>query len=162
MPKEAQPDPAIIVGATVVTASIRWPLKIDGQRNVYGIWVTDQAGGAHRFASRDPPEILSADGEPLYLPAELMPGSVVNLEVAGDRLLTIQIVKHVARNPFAARTRPVQTAQALSTSSEAGLSTVAGSPSTSPTMPPNHLAQGSPASCHGGRPSSQCRDAAPF
>jgi hypothetical protein len=154
MPKEAQPDPAIIVGATVVTASIRWPLKIDGQRNVYGIWVTDQAGGAHRFASHDPPETLSADGEPLNLPAELMTGSVVNLEVAGDRLLTIQIVKHVARNPFAARTRPVQTAQALST--------VAGSPSTSPTMPPNHLAQGSPASCHGGRPSSQCHGAAPF
>jgi len=144
MPKEAQPDPAIIVGATVVTASIRWPLKIDGQRNVYGIWVTDQAGGAHRFASHDPPEILSADGEPSKLPAELMPGSVVNLEVAEDTLLTIQIVKHVARNPFAARTRPVQTAQALGT--------VAGSPSTSPTMPPNHLAQGSPASCHGGRP----------
>ena len=154
MPKKAQLDPAIIVGATVVTASIRWPLKIDGQRNVYGIWVTDQAGGAHRFASHDPPEILSADGEPLNLPAELMPGSVVNLEVAGDTLLTIQIVKHVARNPFAARTRPVQTAQALST--------VAGSPSTSPTMPPNHLAQGSPASCHGGRPSSQCQGAAPF
>jgi hypothetical protein len=113
MPKEAQPDPAIIVGATVVTASIRWPLKIDGQRNVYGIWVTDQAGGAHRFASHDPPEILSADGEPSNLPAELMPGSVVNLEVAEDTLLTIQIVKHVARNPFAARTRPVQTVNDL-------------------------------------------------
>jgi hypothetical protein len=83
MPKEAQPDRAIIVGVTVVTASIRWPLKIEGQRNVYGIWVTDQAGGAHRFASHDRPEILSADGEQLNLPAELMPGSVVNLEVAG-------------------------------------------------------------------------------
>ena len=136
MPKEAQPDPAIIVGATVVTASIRWPLKIDGQRNVYGIWVTDQAGGAHRFASHDPPEILSADGEPLNLPAELMPGSVVNLEVARDTLLTIQIVKHVARNPFAARTRPVQTAQALSTSSPAGLSSVQGSSLPSPSQKP--------------------------
>jgi hypothetical protein len=113
MPKKAQLDPAIIVGATVVTASIRWPLKIDGQRDVYGIWVTDQAGGAHRFASHDPPEILSADGEPSKLPAELMPGSVVNLEVAEDTLLTIQIVKHVARNPFAARTRPVQTVNDL-------------------------------------------------
>jgi len=113
MPKEAQPDRAIIVGVTVVTASIRWPLKIEGQRNVYGIWVTDQAGGAHRFASHDRPEILSADGEQLNLPAELMPGSVVNLEVAGDTLLTIQIVKHVARNPFAARTRPVQTVNDL-------------------------------------------------
>ena len=47
------------------------------------------------------------------LPAELMPGSVVNLEVAGDTLLTIQIVKHVACNPFAARTRPVQTVNDL-------------------------------------------------
>jgi hypothetical protein len=75
--------------------------------------VTDQAGGAHRFASHDPPEILSADGEPSNLPAELMPGSVVNLEVAEDTLLTIQIVKHVARNPFAARTRPVQTVNDL-------------------------------------------------
>jgi hypothetical protein len=113
MPKEAQPDRAIIVGVTVVTASIRWPLKIDGQRNVYGIWVTDQAGGAHRFASHDPPEILSADGEPLNLPTEVMPGSVVNLEVAGDTLLTMQIVRHVARNPFAARARPVQTVNDL-------------------------------------------------
>ena len=113
MPREAQLDPAIIAGATVVTASIRWPLKIDGQRNVYGIWVTDQAGGAHRFASHDPPEILSADGEPLNLPAELMPSSVVNIEVAGNTLLTIQIVKHVARNPFAARTMPVQTVNGL-------------------------------------------------
>ena len=74
MPKKAQLDPAIIVGATVVTASIRWPLKIDGQRDVYGIWVTDQAGGAHRFASHDPPEILSADGEPSESPRRAYAG----------------------------------------------------------------------------------------
>jgi len=92
--------PTIIKSATVLQASLKWPLKAPGLKDTYAIRVRDEAGAIHRFVAVVLPDILSADGEPLTLAAELGGGSIVNLRVDGDALLMIQIVKHAPINPF--------------------------------------------------------------
>ena len=92
--------PTIIKSATVLQASLKWPLNVPRQRDKYGIRVRDEAGANRRFVAVTPPAILSADGEPLTLAAEIGTGAIVNLRVDGDALLTVQVLKNVAINPF--------------------------------------------------------------
>jgi hypothetical protein len=92
--------PTIIKSATVLRASLKWPLKAPGLKDTYAIRVRDEAGAIHRFVAVVLPDILSADGEPLTLAGELGAGSIVNLRVDGDALLMIQVVEHAPINPF--------------------------------------------------------------
>jgi hypothetical protein len=92
--------PTIVKSATVLQASLKWPLNVPRQRDKYGIRVRDEAGANRRFVAVTPPAILSADGEPLTLAAEIGTGAIVNLRVDGDALLTVQVLKNVAINPF--------------------------------------------------------------
>ena len=92
--------PTIVKSATVLQASLKFPLKAPGLKDTYAIRVRDQAGAIHRFAAVALPDILSADGDPLTLAAELGGGSIVNLQVDGDALLMVHVVKHAPINPF--------------------------------------------------------------
>jgi len=92
--------PTIIKSATVLQSSLKWPLKAPRQKDTYGIRVRDEAGVNRRFVAMALPDILSADGGPLTLAADIGTGSIVNLQVDGDALLTVQVLKNVAINPF--------------------------------------------------------------
>ena len=50
---------------------------------------TNEVGANRRFVAMALPDILSADGEPLTLAADIGTGSIVNLQVDGDTLLAI-------------------------------------------------------------------------
>ena len=89
----------ILKDCVVCLSSIRWPIIWPSGEIVFALTV-DHEGTRKRFVSIERPAIYTKDSEIWPLSAEIEFGSVIDVQVAGDLLLAIQMAKPENINPF--------------------------------------------------------------
>ena len=95
------------IQGNVMMAFLHRPMKLTPDRRCFAIVLRDEAGSVFHLTSPEsqPPIMAAPDGSPMALPAELLPGSVINVmaDVAGDSgtMTAVQVVTAKYNNPFA-------------------------------------------------------------
>jgi hypothetical protein len=85
----------------VLLAFIRQPMTLpDGQR-YFVLEIRSDDGTERNLFSRLRPDIFGRDGQPMFLGAELGPGSRVRVDDHGKTMRALQVVELRTTNPFA-------------------------------------------------------------